>query len=396
MSNTVTLQEVRDELATFHQVMMTSGDQLTNPSVNTLVIEVDDKAKHDLPKLSGFLERARKAANDYSSLDTHIPEVDVIVVTNDSDQDMAGFAAGSNGKRNLIIRTDLLFVLNEGMALSMLTHEYKHHHHINSQLRMTDIQRRSIELNGDRAAENSLDLCAALLALMTSEEYSGHYYTNSDPEHPPLRGRIRAALEESYGDGVFRDSGAYSADWQFQPKRQDFMPVLEDGKKIVNWDSEIYPAIQRQLDKDMHYLDGLVGTEGKPIKPQVVNQFINYVRPRIEAFYENNTLNAELPTNGYLAKQFEQALKVPALREAVMSMHEKMPLAFKAYDEAVNQAGHFVTPFAQDAIINTSRQYIIDGISEGKYPETTQAQKQMQSVTEYVSIPVANVIEMGN
>jgi len=75
-----------------------------------------------------------------------------------------------------------------------------------------------------------------------------------------------------------------------------------------------------------------------------------------------------------------------------MNMHEKMPLAFKAYDEAVKQASHFVTPSAQDAIINSARQHIVDGISEGKYPETKQTQNSM----EYVSMPMANAIEMGN
>ncbi|HEY9268033.1 MAG TPA: hypothetical protein VIO39_01120 [Methylotenera sp.] len=386
MSSTVTLQEVREELAKFPQVMLMPGDQRINPSINTLTIEIDDKTKEDLPKLSGFLERARLAANNYSSLDMQIPEVDIVIITNDSDYVFTGFVVDNKGKRNLIIRTDILLVLNEEMVLAMLTHEYKHHHHINS-----DMERLSIELNGDRAAENSLALCATLLTLMTSEEFSGHYYANNDNQHPPLRDRIRAALRESYGDGAFRDSGAYSADWQFQPKRQDFIPVLEDGKKILNWDSELAPVIQQLLDEDMHYLDTLVGTGGHPIKAQAVSQFINYEKPRIEAFYEKHILNAELPSNNYLAQQFEKALQVPALREAVMSMHEKMPLAFKAYDEAVKQAGHFITPSAQDAIINTARQNIVEGISEGIYPEA----KPSQLMPEVVSIPVVNAVELA-
>jgi len=392
MSNTITLQEVRDELGQFPQVMMMPGDPRINPLVNTLVIEIDDKTKEDLPKLSGFLERARQAANDYSSLDTHIPEVDVVVVTNDSDYVVTGFVAGNNGKRNLIIRTDLLLVLNEDMALAMLTHEYKLHHHINSRLRMTDVQRQSLELNGDRAAENSLALCASLLTMMTSERYSGHYYTNSDPESPPKRDRIRAALEKSYGNGIFRDSGEFSSDWRFQPKRQDFMPVLEDGKKILNWDSELAPAIQQLVDEDMQYIDSFVGADGNPIRAELVSQFIKYVIPRVEAFYEKHTVNAELPSNSYLAQQFEKAIEVPVRREGVMHMHEKMPLAFKAYDAAVKLANQFVTPSAQDAIINSARQHIVDGISEGKYPET----KQMETAVEYVSMPMANAVAMGN
>jgi len=390
MGSTVTLQEVRDELGQFPQVMMMPGDPRINPSTNTLVIEIDDKTKEVLPKLSGFLERARQAANDYSSLDTHIPEVDFVVVTNDPDQLVTGFVAGSDGKRNLIIRTDLLLLLNEDMVLSLLTHEYKHHHHINSRLRMTDIQRQSLEFDGDRAAENSLALCASLLTMMTSEKYSGQYHANSDNQSPPLRDRIRAALEQSYGNGIFRDSGEFSPDSRFQPKRQDFMPVLEDGKKILNWDSELAPEIQQLVDEDMQYIDGFVGTEGKPIKAEAVSQFVNYVIPRIEAFYEKHTVNAELPGNSYLAQQFEKAIEVPVRREGVMNMHEKMPLAFKAYDEAVKQASHFVTPSAQDAIINCARQHIVDGISEGKYPET----KQTQAISEPLVIQVSHVAEI--
>jgi len=71
-------------------------------------------------------------------------------------------------------------------------------------------------------------------------------------------------------------------------------------------------------------------------------------------------------------------------------MHEKMPLAFKAYDEAVKQASHFVTPSAQDAIINCARQHIVDGISEGKYPET----KQTQAISEPLVIQVSHVAEI--
>jgi len=83
---------------------------------------------------------------------------------------------------------------------------------------------------------------------------------------------------------------------------------------------------------------------------------------------------------------------VPVRREGVMHMHEKMPLAFKAYDAAVKLANQFVTPSAQDAIINSARQHIVDGISEGKYPET----KQMETAVEYVSMPMANAVAMGN
>ncbi len=110
MSSTVTLQEVREELAKFPQVMLMPGDQRINPLINTLTIEIDDKTKENLPKLSGFLERARLAANNYSSLDMQIPEVDIVIITNDSDYVFTGFVVDNKGKRNLIIRTDILLV----------------------------------------------------------------------------------------------------------------------------------------------------------------------------------------------------------------------------------------------------------------------------------------------
>ena len=57
-----------------------------------------------------------------------------------------------------------------------------------------------------------------------------------------------------------------------------------------------------------------------------------------------------------------------------MNMHEKMSSAFRAYDDAVQNANHFVTRFAQDAVINAARQHIVDGIREGSYPEIKQSQ----------------------
>lgn len=395
MSSAIKLQEVRDELARFPQVMMMPGDLRSDPSQSTLTIIIDEESKLDLPKLTGFMAQARQAANAYSSLDANIPEVDSVKITNDPKIPISGFMVDSGGKRSLVLRTDLLLAMTHDMAMALVTHEYKHsHHHASGRLAsMNDAQRQLIELEADRAAEFPVALSAAMLGMMTADEFSRQYWVNdADNQHSPFRYRIISLLEDAYGYKVFRDSGKFEEDWHFHPKRQDFLPVLEDGQRLLNWDAEFAPEIQKLVQEDITYLDSLIGKDGQPIDTEVISQFINHVAPRIQKFYDSHELDAESPSNNYLAKHFEKALEVPALREAVMNMHEKMPLAFKAYDEAVKQASQFVTPSAQDAVINTARQHIVDGISEGKYPET----KQVQAAVEYVSMPMANAVEMGN
>ena len=396
MSNTVSLEEVRTELSAYPQVMVMPFDPKRDPAHADLTVDLNGDGRQKFPKLTDFVEQARQAVNASSSLDTKIPPADVIYITNDPD--FSGFATlmlRDDGKRYLIMRTDLLLAFGNDSALALLTHEYKHsHHHDSGKLgSMSDVERQSTELEADRAAEQPVGMAASLLVLMTSTQFVNNYYPNKhDKQHPPFQDRIRALLEEAYGNEIFRDSGKFEQDWRFHPKRQDFMPVRENGQKVLNWDSEFAPAIQKLVESDIRYLDRLVGKPAHTLEPEVIQQFIDHVIPRIENFHNKHTFNVALPGNDYLAKQFEKALEVPALREAVMSMHEKMPLAFQAYDQAVQQSKHFTTLEAQDLIINTARQHIVDGISEGKYPET----KQIETAVEYVSMPMANAVEMGH
>lgn len=193
---------------------------------------------------------------------------------------------------------------------------------------------------------------------------------------------------------AFRDSGHVEADGRFYPKRQDFLPVLEDGRKVLNWDAELQPKISAMVNEDMQFIDNIVGVKADPIQSNDIKAFLNHVLPRIKTFQETHHFDLEAPTNEYLARQFELALQIPVRREGVMHMHEKMPLAFKAYDEAVQNANHFVTPFAQDAIINNARQHIVDGIREGNYPDITQAQSVPKPFVTQESTQENNAVEI--
>lgn len=393
MSGTVTLQEVREELAQIPQVMMMPRDPRIDPLVTTITFNNLRIAQEKFPKLMEFLELARQQANAYSSLDTEIPQVDFVEITNDHTRPIASLISNRSGQRDLMIRTDVLLGMNHEMALAMLTHEYKHvHDHANGVLSsLTDQQHQSLEYAADRSAKTPLAITIALLGLMTSEEFAPHYYQiSTDPKFPPLRGRIMASLEYAYGNKEFRDSGHVESDGRFYPTKQDFFPVLEDGRKVLNWQAELEPKIRALVDQDMRYIDNFVGVKAEPIQSSDIKAFLNYVMPRIKTFQETHHFDLEAPSNNYLAWQFETALEVPVRREGVMNMHTKMPLAFKAYDEAVKQANQFVTPSAQDAIINTARQNIVDGISEGKYPDIAQA----QSVSEQVNMMAMNVSEL--
>jgi len=393
MSNEVTLQEVRDELARFPQVMMMPGDPRISDSATTITFDDLQRAQGEFPKLMDFLELARKDANAYSSLDSEISQVDYVEITNQHNRPIASLISNSSGKRELLIRTDMLLGMTEEMALAMLTHEYKHvHDHASGLLSsLTDQQHQSREYAADRAVKEPLAVTIALLGLMTSEEFSSHYYQiSTDYKYPPLRNRIMASLESAYGNMDFRDSGYVEADGYFYPKRQDFLPVLEDGRKVLNWDAELQPKIRVLVNEDMQYIDNIVGVKADPIQSNDIKAFLNFVQPRIKNFQETHHFDLEAPTNEYLARQFELALEIPVRREGVMHMHEKMPSAFKAFDEAVQQANHFVTPFAQDAIINNTRQHIVDGIREGNYPEV----KQLQAISEPRFIQESSVAEI--
>lgn len=399
MTNEVTLQQVRDELARFPQVMLMPGDPGISDSATTITFDDLQRAKDEFPKFMEFLELARQDANAYSSLDSEIPQVDYVEITNEHSRPIASMISNNGSNRDLMIRTDVLLGMTHEMALAMLTHEYKHvHHHASGLLSsLTMQQRRSNEYAADRAVKEPLAITIALLGLMTSEEFSSHYYQiPTDSNYPPLRNRIMASLELAYGNKYFRDSGHNEADGNFYPKRQDFLPVMEDGRKVLNWDAELQPKIRALVNEDMQFIDNIVGLKADPIQSNDIKAFLNHVLPRIKNFQETHHFDLEAPTNEYLARQFELALQIPVRREGVTNMHEKMPLAFKAYDEAVQNANHFVTPFAQDVIINNARQHIVDGIREGNYPQVKQSQevKQLPDVSRLFVVQEDNVVEI--
>lgn len=318
MSNQVTLQEVRDELARFPQVMLMPGDPGISDSATTITFDDLQTAKDEFPKLVEFLELARQDANAYSSLDSEIPQVDYVEITNEHSQPIASMISNNGSNSELLIRTDVVLGMTHEMALAMLTHEYKHvpEHASGLFSSLTMQQRRSTEYAADRAVKEPLAITIALLGLMTSEEFSSHYYQiRTDPNYPPLRNRIMASLECAYGNKYFRDSGYVEADGNFYPKRQDFLPVLEDGRKVLNWDAELQPKIHAMVNEDMQFIDNIVGVKADPIRSNDIKAFLNHVLPRIKNFQETHHFDLEAPTNEYLARQFELALQIPVRRE---------------------------------------------------------------------------------
>ncbi len=153
-------------------------------------------------------------------------------------------------------------------------------------------------------------------------------------------------------------------------RAQGEFPKLMQFLELARQDANAYSSLDSEISQ-VNYLE-ITNKHSRPIASLISN------------------LSLEAPTNAYLARQFELALEIPVHREGVMHMHEKMPSAFKAYDEAVQNANHFVTPFAQDAIINNARQHIVDGIREGSYPEV----KQLQAISEPLLIQESSVTEI--
>lgn len=386
-----TVKDVNAELsAKFPTVMLLPVSTEVNPNAGYLAFELTPENKQALPHLINFIEQAREAANQSSSTDSNILEPDLVIIANTRDfNSIAAYSSDENNRRVLTIRTDLILALPSDAALAVLTHEFKHaHHHESGHLISNNqAQQRLLELEADRAASKPVSMAAGLLAMMTSPEFTGNYYSsNVDKVHPSMRDRIRALLEEAYGNEIFKYSGVFDEHLHFQPRRQDFLAVLENGQKVANWDTDLVSAINQQVDEDMRHLDRLVGDDNQPISANTFHDFLNYINPRIEPFKLQHIPQFIPASNTYLANQFEAAIKIPALREQVMSMHESMPLAFQAYDQAVAEASMFASKDAQDLIINNVLQQLSNGIKHGEFPQHHYFQSNLQTNPETTPI----------
>lgn len=370
----VTLDEVRQELSNWPLVMR---EQQMGSEVVELEIKNTEADRAKYPRLFAFLEMARADANAASSLDAQIPFPEVIVISANETQG-AAFSAITfdDGKKGRLLSINPLMInrLSDDMLVSTLAHEFAHYHHhpkiLAGENRIE--QRRLYELEADRYAANPLSKACSILTTSPARHY---FSVPADSTHPPVRLRVRALLEEAYGNEVFRMSGAFDDDYRFQPLRVNALPVLENGIKVKNWDTQIAPAIRASVDADMVVLDQLVAAEqnqDEGMGDRSMQAFIDYLLPRINDFLKKNILSLEAPSAEYIAQQFQNALADSTLRERVTEMHQAMQWAFKAYDETVTYCNQtFVSADMQNAVIEAVKQRLVEGILHQVYPSST-------------------------
>jgi len=146
--------------------------------------------------------------------------------------------------------------------------------------------------------------------------------------------------------------------------------VTENGRVVTNWASELAPAIQAQVKQDINHLKSMLGNGLTDAERQ---QFVQKISKQAAEFKHEHLAKLELPSNTYLANQFEASLNGHsnhATIESVKAMHPGMESAYKALSAISEYANHFVSEAVREAFFDMGKQHIISNMRMGVFPDT--------------------------
>lgn len=343
-----------------------SGDN--HASTKTVLIERE--VIQSFPNLCGLIDLAREDANNATHMDAAIAMPDAILISNNPTFPTAAFiqvGIGTEvGKTALCIHADAIRDLKPYELRAFIAHEFAHgkQPHIDNE---TVEHQRLDEIAADRYVKYPLNLVSGLLRIdRLNENYRNQ---SDDADHPTTRDRVIAILERTYGDGIFKFSGRFSADLHFNPLRQNELPVTEEGYQITNWDNELAPAIKKQVAEDIKFLDNLV-KKGE-MTHGGIEQFIQNEVSNINEYRSMHKPQGQPASNTYIADYFKESLQDGSKVEQVKTMHKNMPDAYRAIDAAKLYAEtYFSTEEHRSKFVSCVADNLIQGIRNGHYPDT--------------------------
>lgn len=239
-----------------------------------------------------------------------------------------------------------------------------------------------------------LGMIGANLTLSQSDTNS-YYYQDAVSTHPGYRNRIKALLLEVYGNGIFGNAGIIGDTGEFTPDRDnDGAPINEDGIRVTNWDSEIEPAIDDQVDSDLSKLDKLVAGGLTDTEKAEFKQHVAQAAERLKREHSPEFQAAPQPTEFVSDKQRQLAegfrcdgYANSEITQSSIAQEPKIAQCYAAHYCASEHIDSSKLGFeAKIAIKAMVQEIIAQGIERDEYPQA-QRQEVVETAAEHSSEP---------
>lgn len=391
-----------------------------------LLIPMQVLGKAD-PERANLLKQQLQANNAFSDVDQNVSvnsvKLYIRFLSAQSDPKMLSYKDDRQQVQHVLMITssDYERIGKDPSILPVIAHEIGHANYKTTDPNLADIaqtrtmqEKRTEELNADRYA--GVKLADFLLSVLKNDtkfesiQHGAEQYRFDDrqSDHPNIRTRISALLEQEYGNKIFANSGEFDENGVFQPKRDaNDIPITEDGHRVVNWDSELAPAIEAQVATDLTRLDQLI--DSGRFTEASKDQFLTEVQGRIEKFRQTHPAQLESNTAGLsmsaaesnssasnityqqLADLFRQHGSDPRQTIALLSSHPQMSQAVAAFEMAMTEIGrsgmHSAT---QEKAIQLVQEKIASGIEQGNFPPVNiNSQREQHAQTNMPSLEYA-------
>lgn len=407
------VSEKWDALKVNHSLSSSDKELAAKKIFSDTLISLPDLAKAD-PERALLIQQQIKGSNDFSNADQDVsPETVKVHITFLSSQSKPAMSSLRDDQQKMqhilhLTSADYERAGQDPQILGIIRHEAGHALYARSNSDFQEkLENQSVSKEEQRVNELQADRYAGpsaaefLLSAMASDAkhtlagFSFYHnaqmlydYDHTQSDHPNTRTRMEALLHQAYGNDIFRSSGAFNGDGVFEPKRDaGVTPITEDGRKVLNWDDEIAPAIEEQVESDVSRLDELISS-GVGFTEDDVKQFMQEVTENAQKFKQENVPEFEATTvpetqtstsqslsasnkSDYqmLANQFRQLNCNPDATQYLASLHPNMQNAQLASNAATEQIRYsLLNESAQNTAIGHVNENIALGIERGQFP----------------------------
>lgn len=347
------------------------------------------------PERAALIQNSVNNATKFSDQDKNISGIDYVIISKGNlDEGMrVNTATRIDGKLESTVKlsSESFKHLDNPKVQAGVEHEAGHAIMANSEHELTkpasskeqeNLAARKEELWADRYANSSGTLDSHLANMQHTGGASYDFPSNNEVvDHPNDRERIKANLTKQYGDEIFKNSGSYEGSGEFKPSRdKNGVPVTEDGKRITNWDSEIKPAIDKQVNSDLQMLDKMKNDENG-ISDKDKAQFKQHLSESVEKFkqehqpeYQGAEANKTSALNDNKQQSLADSFRHGDIHDQSTRAHNiaqdpKMANAYVAYELAERQIQNSgLSHSAKQEVSGIVRDNIANGIERGEYP----------------------------
>lgn len=245
------LYQLANKVDGVHEAPCNSDVKPSNQSLKSVLYPSAFVAQH-APALAALIKQSLIDVNNVSEIDGEPISLPQSIKVDYRGEHAGAFAygVGEYGPELIIGYANFCKLKDSADLKSVLDHEFGH------AIPNPPSDQKCAELRSDRYAD-AMDRVASMLNEVHQNPWR-YDYDSAESTHPCHRERIKALLEEHFGNHVFGMNGSFSnADFRFHPKHVDGMPATGDGRKVTNW-AQIEQNMAAPINAAIHKLNAMM------------------------------------------------------------------------------------------------------------------------------------------